>query len=100
MTDYHAPATHPTARKEHRCIYCGGPILVAEQYVQQEGFYDGSAYRNRYHAECFDQCADDCAYYGEWEFTPYGADYPPRVKAIVEARLTTSKGGAACWQLT
>ena len=24
---------------KNRCIYCGGPILVGEQYVQQEGFY-------------------------------------------------------------
>ena len=42
MADHHGTPTHPKANKEHRCIYCGGPILVGEQYVQQEGFYDGA----------------------------------------------------------
>lgn len=42
MADHHGTPTHPKAKKEHRCIYCGGPILVGEQYVQQEGFYDGA----------------------------------------------------------
>jgi len=78
--------THPKAKKEHRCIYCGGPILVGEQYVQQEGFYDGAPYRNRYHAECYETCAEECSYYGEWEFSPYNGEYPERVKAVVDVR--------------
>lgn len=86
MSDYHSTPTHPKARKEHRCIYCGGPIPTGEQYVQQTGFYDGAPYRNRYHAECYDDCANECAYYNEWEFMPYSADYPPRVLAIIDQR--------------
>lgn len=86
MSDYHVAPTHPRARKEHRCIYCGGPILVGEQYVQQEGFYDGAPYRNRYHAECRETCVDECREYGDWEFVPYSGEYPERVKAIVDAR--------------
>jgi hypothetical protein len=60
--------------------------LVGEEHVQQTGIYDGRPYRNRYHTECYNTCADECAYYGEWEFTPHNADYPARVKAIVDAR--------------
>lgn len=88
MADHHRTPTHQKARKEHRCIYCGGPILVREQYVQQTGFFDGEPYRNRYHAECYDACAEECAYYGEWEFSPYNGEYPERVKVIVDARRT------------
>lgn len=86
MSDHHSPPTRPVARKEHRCIYCGGPILVGERYTQQTGIYDGEPYRSRYHAECYEDCADECNRYGDWEFTPYSADYPPRVQAIVDAR--------------
>jgi hypothetical protein len=86
MADHHGTPTHPKAKKEHRCIYCGGPILVGEQYVQQEGFYDGAPYRNRYHAECYETCADECRYYNEWEFYPYNGEYPERIKAVVDAR--------------
>ena len=27
MADHHGTPTHPKAKKEHRCIYCGGPIF-------------------------------------------------------------------------
>ena len=91
MSDYHRPPTHPKARTEHRCIYCGGPIPVGEKYTQQTGFYDGAAYRNRYHDECYADCGNECSYYGEWEFSPFSADYPPRVKAIVDARRAAEK---------
>lgn len=87
MGDYHATPTHPKARKEHRCIYCYGPILAGEKYAQQTGFYDGRAYRNKFHAECFEDCADEARFSGG-EFTPGCADYPPRVQAIVDARRT------------
>ena len=93
MSDHHCEPTHPKARKEHRCIYCGGPILVGEQYVQQTGFYDGGPYRSRYHDECWTNCANECEHYGEWEFTPHSADYPPRVRVIVDARVRNSMRG-------
>lgn len=86
MSDHHCEPTRPTGRKEHRCIYCGGPIPVGEQYVQQEGFYDGAPYRNRYHAECYDDCANECADSYDWEFTPHNGEYPARIKAIVDER--------------
>jgi len=86
MADHHRTPTKPTAKKEHRCIYCGGPILVGEQYVQQAGL----PYRNRYHAECYETCADECSHYGDWEFSPYNGEYPERVKAVVDARLVAA----------
>lgn len=90
MSDHHSTPTHPKARREHRCIYCGGPIPVGEQYVQQTGIFDGSPYRSRYHAECFETCVEECRSGGEWEFSPYDGEYPERVKALVEARRAAS----------
>jgi len=92
MADHHRTPTKPTAKKEHRCIYCGGPILVGEQYVQQTGYFDGAPYRNRYHAECYDTCGSECEEYGDWEFTTYNGEFPERVKAIVDARQTAALG--------
>lgn len=86
MADYQRDATHPVARKEHRCIFCGGPILRGEQYVQQEGFYDGSPYRNRYHSECYDDCVEIGRRWGECEFTPYQHEPPERIRGIEDER--------------
>lgn len=77
MSDYHRPATHPTARKARRCVACYYPIAAGETYTQQTGFYDGRAYRSDYHAECFEDLADE----GDFEFTPGFADPPERVRA-------------------
>lgn len=84
MADHHSAPTAPRARKEHRCIWCGGPIIVGEIYKQQTGIYDGAPYRNRYHAECWDDASDNN--WDDGEFMPYSADYPERVRLIVEAR--------------
>lgn len=83
MADYHGPLAHPKAKKKHQCIYCGGPIPVGEKYVQQEGFFDGYPYRNRYHAECYKTCGDECAEYGDWEFTPYSGEVPERIRLLM-----------------
>lgn len=88
MSDYFAPATSPTARKEHVCINCGGPILVGEKYMQQTGFYEGRAFRNRFHVECWDELLDEGL---NFEFSHYSGEYPERVRAIVEARAPRSK---------
>lgn len=92
MSDYHGEPTRPKARKEHRCIYCGGPILASEQYVHQTGFYEGEPYRSRYHNECWTDCAEEATHYGAWDFTPHSADYPPRVQAIIDARRAATPG--------
>lgn len=87
MSDHNMPPTSPRARKEHVCVYCGGPIVVGERYMQQTGFYDGAAYRSRYHVECWDILISEG---GEWEITPGEGEYPERVRAIVETRRAAS----------
>ena len=77
MADFHDTPTHPVARKPHRCIWCFAAIPVGERYTQQSGFYDGRAYRSRYHDECFDDLADG----SDFEFTPGCGDVPERLRA-------------------
>lgn len=89
MSDYHRSPTYQSARKEHLCIYCYGPIFVGEMYANQTGYYNGSAYRNRFHIECFEDCAEE-ANFGCDEFTPGRADWPDRVREAVEVRNKTN----------
>lgn len=57
----------PTARKEHKCEYCGGIIHVGEKYDRQTNVFDGHIYDWICHIECtqlaceldmFDGCYD------------------------------------------
>ena len=41
-----------TARKRHKCIWCGDWIEAGEKYYQQSGIFDGEPFRNRYHSGC------------------------------------------------
>ena len=81
MSDLHRKPTDQKARKEHRCVACGHAIPTGETYKQQTGFFEGSAYRNRYHNECFEAVCDD----GDWSFST--GDYDP------PERLRSRKGG-------
>ncbi|MCP4141288.1 MAG: hypothetical protein GY755_13560 [Chloroflexi bacterium] len=58
----------PTARKEHKCEFCGGVIAIGEKYERQTNNYDGKLYDWVCHCECsqvaselrmFDYCDDD-----------------------------------------
>lgn len=44
--------THPTAKKEHKCMYCGGTINVGEKYERQTNIYEGQIYDWVCHIEC------------------------------------------------
>lgn len=44
--------SYPTARKEHRCMYCGGTINVGEKYERQTNKYDNQIYDWVCHLEC------------------------------------------------
>lgn len=44
--------TRPTARKEHKCMYCGGTINVGEKYERQTNIYEGQIYDWVCHIEC------------------------------------------------
>lgn len=79
MSDRFFPETRPTARKPHRCIWCYWPIPIGEQYVQQEGFFDGAPQRNRYHNECWSDLLAEGPF---CEFTPGCADPPERLQGV------------------
>ena len=40
------------ARIQHRCIWCGQPILIGERYLDERSVYDGYIQRHRWHPEC------------------------------------------------
>jgi len=75
MTDHFRPATHPVARRAHRCIGCYAQIPAGERYHMQTGVYDGRWFANKLHTECADALAAD-ADCGWYEFTP-GELVPP-----------------------
>lgn len=76
MGDHHRTPTRPVARKTHQCIACYAPISPGETYVQQTGFWEDMAYRNRFHRECWDTLIED----GEFEFSPGELDPPERLR--------------------
>jgi hypothetical protein len=83
MSDFCRPAEQRKAAKEHRCTYCGEGIPKGEVYQEQTGFWDGAAFRSKFHGECYQElCAE-----GEGEFTPFSEDRPVS---------TAGEGGAAC----
>lgn len=75
MSDYFWPATSPKAIKQHRCVFCYYPIEIGEIYKRQTGFYEGKAFTNKFHDECFDVLCDE----GEGEFMPGSAEPPERL---------------------
>ncbi len=44
--------SHPTARKEHRCMYCGGVIHKGEKYQRSTNLYNGTVYDWVTHDKC------------------------------------------------
>lgn len=77
MSDLHREPTTPKAQKEHDCIACGTKIPKGEVYTQQEGFFEGSAYRNRYHDECWEELSKDSVF----EFATGDIEPPERLTA-------------------
>ena len=43
---------HPSARKEHTCMYCGGTIHKGETYCRNTIAYDGRVYDWVNHCKC------------------------------------------------
>ena len=72
MGDFFRPAEWRTAAKDHRCIYCGEAIAKGEIHQEQTGVWDGKAFRNKFHPECFAALCQD----GEGEFTAYSEERP------------------------
>jgi hypothetical protein len=76
MSGFCRTAESKPARKEHRCQACHWQIAIGEHYMEQTGVWDGKAFRNRFHDECFYALSDD----GDDEFTPGSFDPPDRLK--------------------
>lgn len=77
MGDYFHPVTKPKARKAHQCIGCLTEIPKGEIHMHSTGFYDGRAFRNRFHVECWESLAED----GDFEFIPGECEPPERLQA-------------------
>lgn len=44
--------THPVARKQYRCEWCGEPILQNEKHMKYAGMYQSEFQNWRMHLEC------------------------------------------------
>ena len=92
MSDFHDTPTYRIARKRHRCAACWHFIERGEKYVQQSGFYDGRAYRNRFHAECRDVLEEEARASGNFEFIPGALAPPERVRAAIAQAMPAAQG--------
>lgn len=50
--------SHPKAKKEHRCMFCGCKIQVGEQYERQTNTDGGEIYDWIGHQDCVDLALD------------------------------------------
>lgn len=75
MGDYFRPQENRVARKEHRCIACAHPIPKGDTYVVQSGYYDGKAFRHKFHPECADELHES----GDDVFIAGELDPPERI---------------------
>lgn len=83
MSDFFREPTSPRARKRYVCEACGWFIPQGEQHKAQTGVYDGRAFSNRFHDECFEAlCLDEFASEG---FVTGDYPVPDRFKAEAEA---------------
>ena len=70
MSAYLDPEHVKSARKSHRCDWCGERIVVGEAYIRQRCFDDGDAGTTRMHVECRAVIVEDTPV-GPFEFTPF-----------------------------
>lgn len=80
MADHFRPPAQQTALKKHRCEGCWWAIPSGESYVEQTGFFDGGAFRNRFHQECWDALVFGAN--GDFEFTPGDCEPPARLQEV------------------
>jgi hypothetical protein len=80
--------THPVARKEHTCEWCGEPIVEGEKHEKNVLIHDGELQSWRAHNECIHMmsCVEaEDEYFFEDEFMPHqhrrGKTYAQQVAA-------------------
>lgn len=71
----------PIARKEHKCMFCGGAIPIGMRYDKQTCVYDGSVYDWITHEECVKIAHELNMYEG---CDDNGLDYESFLKSINE----------------
>ena len=76
--------TTPTARKPHRCDWCGEMILKGEKYSRWTGVYEGDFVSSVMHVECQD------AYFKAWSEDDEGYEYHWQMRG------TTCERGCTC----
>lgn len=76
MSGYHCFSMKTTtAKKRHKCIYCGQMIEPSDTYEREKSVYD-NAYQNlAWHPECLED-QREAARQGDMEFSPYSAERP------------------------
>mgnify|MGYP001561660507 CR=1 FL=1 len=57
MTDF-GETINPTARKDHKCEWCGGKIAKGEVHCQFKGKWQGEFQNWRMHDECYENAED------------------------------------------
>ena len=104
---------NPTARKEHRCNFCGEKISVGEKYHTSSCVYDGQCYTWKSHLSCneiaheldmYNNCDDGvdedsfCEYINNEYFTLIGESdddggntFSERLKYVCDYYLTNPK---------
>ena len=65
-----------TARKGHRCIWCGLPIFSGSQYLRETSTYDGDFQNFAWHEACRKDADDYFHDEGEAEFCPGENEMP------------------------
>lgn len=65
------PSITRTARKPHRCTYCGEAINIGDKYETWRSVDDGW-FTNKMHPEC----SADMSESGEYEYSTYCNDRP------------------------
>lgn len=70
-----------TARKAHRCIWCGEAIPVGAKYLDERSVYEGCVQRHRWHPECLPACSSALREAGDEGFDAYQNERPQPVEA-------------------
>lgn len=74
---------HVVGRKQHRCVWCYGPIPKGELHWRYKGIYDGDWQDWRMHDECWIDSERDseCG-----EFSPASGEVPQRIREWAATR--------------
>jgi hypothetical protein len=73
MSDFSFPTQELTARKQHKCTWCGQPIMKGERYWRWCSISEGTyATTSKMHPECREACQKDAREFGQDDgYMPY-----------------------------